>query len=122
MLLAVALVLSSVGFVPVVYFISIGYGLAVSGMVLAIFIGYFDRMTVLAALHCAGLAIYGLRLAWFLSLRELRASYRGAAEIRDRSARRGPGPEAVDLARGVVSLCIDGFAVPLSRDWDADVA
>lgn len=76
----ISLVICLVGFYKYVYFLSIGYGFAVSGIgvAMAVMLG----MGVLPAslpmvIYCALFFIYGLRLSGFLLVREIKnASYR----------------------------------------------
>ncbi len=79
-LLAVAAVLCCVGFYKFVYFLSVGYGLAVSGIgiALAVFgITGLTEMTVPSYIMCGLFLIYGIRLSGFLIIRELKnAAYR----------------------------------------------
>lgn len=79
-LLAVSAVLCGVGFYKYVYFLSIGYGFAVGGISIALFIssvtGYFTA-GMQHYLLFAVLFIYGIRLSGFLLAREMKnAAYR----------------------------------------------
>ncbi len=74
-MLAVAAVLCSVGFYKFVYFLSVGYGLAVTGLgiTLAVFgLTGTTNMNIIGYLICVLFAIYGIRLAGFLIVREFR--------------------------------------------------
>ena len=76
---AVCAVGCSMGFKHVIWFISIGYGFAVSCGSLAILVlaAIRGRLNLLLILQCAVLFIYGLRLGLFLYLRETRnAAYK----------------------------------------------
>ncbi len=78
-LLIVSAVLCSVGFYKFVYFMSVGYGLAVAGIGTAIlFIGLSrGDLTAAMALLCVLAVVYGFRLGGFLFIRELKsAAYR----------------------------------------------
>lgn len=80
-LYAVCAVLCSVGFYKFVYFLSIGYGFAIAGGAVAIFIMYLLNPTqtplLIVILQLALFIIYGARLSGFLLARELKnASYR----------------------------------------------
>ena len=69
-LLAVSLLISSIGFIKYIYFLSVGYGLAVAGLgatMLILFKGSAGEK-----LLCILLMIYGLRLSGFLLYREFR--------------------------------------------------
>lgn len=88
-LFAVALLLCSIGFKKFVYFLSVGYGLAVLGIGLSLiiitagkfsFLGITDNGFVNYILG-AVLVLYGMRLAGFLLYREIKsASYRKTLE------------------------------------------
>lgn len=71
--LIVIIALSAVGFYKFVYFISIGYGLAVAGAGLTIACLYSGMITFPTFMLCFLLIIYGLRLAGFLLFREYKA-------------------------------------------------
>ncbi|MBQ1357997.1 MAG: DUF1295 domain-containing protein [Oscillospiraceae bacterium] len=76
---AVCAVGCSMGFKHFIWFISIGYGFAVSCGSLAILVLALikDRLNLLLILQCAVLFIYGLRLGLFLYLRETKnAAYK----------------------------------------------
>ena len=78
-LLVVAAALCAVGFYKFVYFMSVGYGLAVGGIgitILVIALVRGDVTPILAAL-CLLMLIYGIRLGGFLLVREMKsAAYR----------------------------------------------
>ncbi|MCQ2532123.1 MAG: DUF1295 domain-containing protein [Saccharofermentans sp.] len=76
--LAIALLLCSIGFKNYVYFISIGYGLAVAGM------GVY--LTIVGAgLPAIILIVYGIRLAGYITYREVATTYnkKMKGEIKD---------------------------------------
>lgn len=78
-LLAVSAVLCAVGFYKFVYFMSVGYGLAVAGIGAAIFIIALTRgdLTPAMAVLCLLAVVYGFRLGGFLLIREIKsAAYR----------------------------------------------
>ena len=78
-LLVVAAVLSAIGFIKFVWFMSVGYGLAVGGIGIAIFAIACIRgdLTSVMAVLCGLLLVYGLRLGLFLLVREMKsAAYR----------------------------------------------
>ncbi len=77
----VCAVLSSVGFYKFVYFLSIGYGFAIAGGAVAVFVmalsGGTEAPLFVLVLQCALFIIYGVRLSSFLLRRELKnATYR----------------------------------------------
>ncbi len=78
-LLIVSAVLCAVGFYKFVYFMSVGYGLAVAGIGAAIgFIGLGrGDLTAACGVLCLLCVVYGFRLGGFLAIRELKsAAYR----------------------------------------------
>ena len=78
-LLVVAAALCAIGFIKFVWFMSVGYGLAVGGIGIAIFAIACIRgdLTPVMAILCGLLLVYGLRLGLFLLVREMKsAAYR----------------------------------------------
>ena len=78
-LLLVAAALCAIGFYKFVYFMSVGYGLAVGGIGAAIFIIALIRgnLTPVMAVLSLLLLVYGIRLGGFLLVREIKsAAYR----------------------------------------------
>ena len=75
-LLAVCAVLCAVGFYKFVYFLSIGYGFAVAGGGLAIFVMYLLNPSAtpiwLVLIQMVLFIAYGVRLSGFLLVRELK--------------------------------------------------
>ena len=71
-LLIVCAVLTLVGYYKFVWFMSVGYGLAVWGIGLTLIIAFRSHITPATVVLCFLLMIYGLRLAGFLLLREFR--------------------------------------------------
>lgn len=76
LLLALALVISSIGFYRVVYFISIGYALSIVAMAVVAPLKHFENLTWALAFQNSFLAIWGIRLGIYLVQREFRTSYR----------------------------------------------
>lgn len=75
--LVVCAVLCAVGFYKFVYFLSIGYGLAVAGGAITIAILFADRLQIVHVLQLLLFVAYGARLSGFLLVRELKnAAYR----------------------------------------------
>ena len=72
-MLAAALVVSSIGFKKYVWFISIGYGFSVTAIAFACMIVYASSMTIAEILTAVLLVLYGARLGGYLALRELKA-------------------------------------------------
>ena len=71
-LLLVALGASALGFKKYVWFISIGYGLAIAAIAIVLLIMFNGRIDGGLILMCILLIIYGGRLAGYLAYRELR--------------------------------------------------
>ena len=69
-LLALSFAISAVGWIYFIYFFSIGYGFAISGLAVATAIIFRDVMTLPIAILCGVLFIYGIRLALYLLHRE----------------------------------------------------
>lgn len=87
-LFIVALVCCIIGFYKYVYFISIGYGLAISGQGAAMLLLLRDRLSVPVVISCLLFILYGLRLSGYLFYREVKSnSYRRhmKTEIKDGS-------------------------------------
>ena len=85
-LMAIALVVSSVGFYKYVYFISLGYGFSIAAFGIAMPILFSGEMSLGTILTCVLFAIYGCRLGGYLLIREIKsASYRNTMkrEIKD---------------------------------------
>ena len=74
----VAAVLCSSGFYKYVYFLSVGYGLAVAGIGASLMIMFGPAMAPVDFVLCIVLVLYGARLSVFLIYREAKsAGYRG---------------------------------------------
>lgn len=71
------LLVSAIGFIKFVYFISIGYGYSIAAMALVSLVaGLVDgKLELVAAIEAALLAVYGIRLGTYLVLREAKPSY-----------------------------------------------
>ncbi len=96
-LLGLALLISAIGFFRFIYFISVGYGFAISGMALFLLLVFGGRLNLPFILHGGLLILYGLRLALFLLRREFKPAYRKemAATERETSPIVGWGRVAV---------------------------
>lgn len=74
---AVSLIFSAVGFYMYIYFFSLGYGLAVAAIGVTLAIGFRPQLTPVELAVCVLLLLYGLRLAGYLFIREIKsAAYR----------------------------------------------
>jgi len=125
LLFGLALVISSVGFYRVVYFISIGYAFSIVGMAVVTPLRHLDSLGWASALQAIFLLIWGVRLGVFLVQRELRSSYSEAiAEVHQSSAAMGWGRKGVIWA-GVSFLYVLMFSpslfslitAPSSSSW-----
>jgi len=67
------LAVCAIGFLKYVYFISIGYGLSISAVGIALLAIYWKNLTVVTGILCALLVVYGFRLGGFLLIRELKS-------------------------------------------------
>ena len=88
LLMAAAMLISSIGFYKYIYFISLGYGFSIAGLGLLLLFLFRDSLTPGTILNCVLFVVYGCRLGGFLLLRELKsASYRTTmkTEIKDGS-------------------------------------
>lgn len=79
-LFGLSMLVTSLGFRKLVYFVSIGYTfaiLAMSGYTLLIF---RQNLSIFSVLHIAGLIVWGLRLGVYLLRRETSSSYKNERE------------------------------------------
>ena len=84
----VALVLCAVGFKKFVWFISIGYGFAISGVGVAMLVMFWNSLEIVTIILSILCIVYGLRLSGYLLKRELKSkSYQNTmkTEIKDGS-------------------------------------
>ena len=70
---AVALVMCAVGYKKFVWFISIGYGFAVAGIGVAMFVMFWKSLEVVTVILSLLCIVYGLRLGLYLLRRELKS-------------------------------------------------
>lgn len=92
LLVGLALVISAVGFVRLVYFMTIGYAFSISAMAAATLALFGAQATWPAILHAALLGVYGLRLGVFQIVRERSPAYRlELEEIEARNKNVGTG-------------------------------
>ena len=66
----------SIGFIVFLWFISVGYGLAIAVLGLAMLIIYASNLTGGTIFLCVCLIIYGCRLSGYLLIRELKTNYK----------------------------------------------
>ena len=76
LLFGLALVISSIGFYRVVYFISIGYAFSIVAMGIITPVRHLESLTWPLALQNIFLVLWGIRLGVYLVQREVRESYR----------------------------------------------
>lgn len=74
LLLALALIVSAIGFYKYVYFISLGYGFSISALGVLMLVLFRETVDPAAIVLCLLLFCYGLRLGGFLLLRELKST------------------------------------------------
>ena len=87
LLLGLALLISALGFVRVVYFVSIGYAFAIVAMAIVTPILLRQNLTWTATAQNLLLIVWGLRLGIYLVRRESATSYRGElASVQQRGA------------------------------------
>ena len=79
-LLGLALLVSALGFVRLVWFVSLGYAGSVSAIAVAAAVLFRDALTPWSLLHGLLLLVYGLRLGSYLVRRELLPAYQPARE------------------------------------------
>jgi len=85
LLFIIALIMSAVGFKNYVYFMSIGYGLAIAGISACSLIIFHENINTASLLMGALLIAYGLRLSIFLIYREKNSS--GYKKVLDESSK-----------------------------------
>ena len=73
-LFLVSLACDAVGFISYIFFFSIGYGLAIAGLAVAMAAMHWSHVGVAEAVMLLTLLVYGLRLALHLILRETRST------------------------------------------------
>ena len=79
-MLALALLVSALGFFRVVWFVSIGYAGSISVIAVTAAVLFRDALTPWSALHILLLTVYGIRLGSYLVRRELLPAYAPARE------------------------------------------
>lgn len=74
LVIAAALLISSIGFKKYVWFISLGYGFSIAGIGILLLALYGGRLTVGTAICCVLFVLYGFRLGGYLLYREVKSS------------------------------------------------
>ena len=85
-MLALAFLVSSIGFKKYIWFISIGYGFSIAAIGVALLITFRSTLTVGTAIACTLFVLYGCRLGGYLAFREFKVTSYGqkmATEIKD---------------------------------------
>ncbi len=95
-LFALALVVSSLGFIRTVYFISIGYTFSITAMIVVTVIAFAANLTWITVLQNGILLIWSVRLGWFVLQRERTPSY--IAQQKEMNDRINRLPMAVKVA------------------------
>lgn len=84
-LIVLSLVIASVGFRKTVWFISVGYAFAITGMVIVTVLVYRNQLTLIAGLQNIALLLWSLRLGIYLVRRE--ATAKMPTSVNDQVAR-----------------------------------
>ena len=74
LVIAAALLISSIGFKKYVWFISLGYGFSIAGIGILLLALYGGRLTAGTAICCVLFVLYGFRLGGYLLYREVKSS------------------------------------------------
>ena len=81
-LFGIALVATLVGFKKYVWFLSVGYGLSIAALGIALIVMFWPKLSLVTVLGCAAFILYGCRLAGFLLYREFKSgSYKYDYEV-----------------------------------------
>lgn len=73
-ILAVSLLLCSIGYYKYIYFFSVGYGFSVAGIGAALLILFHSSLTPVTLIACLLFVLYGIRLGGYLLLREIKST------------------------------------------------
>ena len=74
LVIAAALLISSIGFKKYVWFISLGYGFSIAGIGILLLALYGGSLTAGTAICCVLFILYGCRLGGYLLYREVKSS------------------------------------------------
>lgn len=69
-IIIIPLIVTLLGFIDFLYFISVGYGLSLSFIGLSLIIIYFDSLNTISFLLCIIFIVYGIRLASYILIRK----------------------------------------------------
>ena len=108
LLFSLAMIISSIGFFRVVYFISIGYTFSIVAMAITTPIRHIKHLSWASATQNILLVLWGLRLGIYLVQREFRASYRKElSNVHQRSA---------EMSGVIKSLCAyNSWTTPINN-------
>lgn len=112
-LFGLALLISALGFIRVVYFVSIGYAFSIVAMVAATAVVYGARLTLPALLQLLLLAAWGLRLGVYVVSRERQTAYKRQLEGNQSYDRRVPLLKRTPIWISVALLYVAMFAPAL---------
>lgn len=121
-LFGLALLISSVGFYRLVYFISIGYAFAIAAMAVVAPIVLRHNLTWVAGAQNLCLLLWGLRLGAYLLRRELQPSYRKELQSIQRDAAGLTWPRKLPVWIGVSPLYVAMFSPSLFNQSAAPAA
>ncbi len=112
-LLLISLTVSGLGFIRIVYFVSIGYTFSIVGMAVLTAVILRANLDVLAALQILLLVAWGLRLGIYIAKREARPSYRNQLEGTQAADRRVPRLKRIPIWISVALLYVAMFSPAL---------
>lgn len=105
-LLAVALLVSAIGWKKFIYFISIGYGYSITAIAIAVVVMHYGLMHWYDFVIAAILALYGIRLATFLLVRELKSkAYKKVLDANSNQNYPIPATIAIWVSCALLYLC-----------------
>jgi steroid 5-alpha reductase family enzyme len=112
-LLGISLLISALGFIRVVYFVSIGYAFSIVAMAAVTAIALAAQLTWAAALQLLLLAAWGVRLGVYLVQRERQTAYKRQLEGNQAYDRRVPLPKRIPIWISVSPLYVAMFSPAL---------
>jgi steroid 5-alpha reductase family enzyme len=118
-LLGISLLVSALGFIRVVYFVSIGYAFSIVAMAAATALALRGRLTLPAALQLLLLAAWGIRLGVYVAQRERQTAYKSQLEGNQATDRRLPWPKRLPIWISVSLLYVAMFSPALFAAADA---
>lgn len=115
LLFLTCLIISSIGYYRLVYFISVGYGYSIAGMAILTFILSFTKLDLFALIHLALLTLYGIRLATYLVMRDFNTTYAGELKEIKKHDQRTPLYKKAGIWLGVSLLYVCMFMPAYAR-------